>query len=232
MSASKKKKNNKKKKKNNNSNYKNNNKKNNIKNVSEEVKKDVVAEPTIELNIADKIIQAEEKKSEVKEIKKEESEVDKKEEKEEKKEDLVQEKAAKLKEEKKENKTQDTIKEFEDVEGKNVANIFSEAKYENVYDDCPIGPHSFYDFTNLNTDYDKPFRNYVRKHFNINANFNHIHISLPNHLKFYDDKTGNYYYPESYNMVSLLVQYIFLKIGERFSYIQGFTIDVPRLRLV
>ncbi len=127
---------------------------------------------------------------------------------------------------------QDTIKEFEDVEGKNVANIFSEAKYENVYDDCPIGPHSFYDFTNLNTDYDKPFRNYVRKHFNINANFNHIHISLPNHLKFYDDKTGNYYYPESYNMVSLLVQYIFLKIGERFSYIQGFTIDVPRLRLV
>ena len=97
------------------------------------------------------------------------------------------------------------------------------------YDELYILGHN-----NIDTDsYFASFLLYkVLKHFNINANFNHIHISLPNHLKFYDDKTGNYYYPESYNMVSLLVQYIFLKIGERFSYIQGFTIDVPRLRLV
>lgn len=125
MSAAKKKKNNKKKKKNNNSNSKNNNQKIVVEKVSEE-EKVVVDEPTIELNIVDKLLQEEQKKSEAEEVKKEEIKVEKKEEelkpeekveKEEKKESSVQIKDTKSKEEK--NKSQDTIKELVEKKKKN-----------------------------------------------------------------------------------------------------------------
>ena len=124
-----------------------------------------------------------------------------------------------------------TIQQFEYNEGKGIARIFHRAEYNYFFDGNPISPGYRFEFYNLNNEDDSPFRDYVRKHFNI-YHFNRITIDVIDYLRFYDDRTHEAFFPKEYKTVTQLIEYILLKIGQRFSITHSISIDVPPLILV